>query len=219
MWANAQHDGHPAEYRWLPLFNAAYMWKLCSSSILPSLKLRSYGGIEMSVSVFFVVIIVDLFSCRRYESEADCWQDGDRCRLIEWRRYCRVMHVESVSVEWSRKQWLVIWCLFYSVVVFFCLQCFDTWLGGRKGIRSIKIWDYGGWWRWALVSPDGVSPSPKSWSSLLAPAQPGGPRKGAVKRLCVCVNDVYFYCVRLSKVRCLQCFDAVGWAARRASGL
>jgi len=23
MWANAQHDGHPAEYRWRPLFNAA----------------------------------------------------------------------------------------------------------------------------------------------------------------------------------------------------
>jgi len=23
MWANAQRDGHPAEYRWLPLFNAA----------------------------------------------------------------------------------------------------------------------------------------------------------------------------------------------------
>jgi len=23
MWANAQRDGHPAEYRWRPLFNAA----------------------------------------------------------------------------------------------------------------------------------------------------------------------------------------------------
>ena len=23
MWANAQCDGHPAEYRWRPLFNAA----------------------------------------------------------------------------------------------------------------------------------------------------------------------------------------------------
>jgi len=23
MWANAQLDGHPAEYRWRPLFNAA----------------------------------------------------------------------------------------------------------------------------------------------------------------------------------------------------
>jgi len=23
MWANAQPDGHPAEHRWRPLFNAA----------------------------------------------------------------------------------------------------------------------------------------------------------------------------------------------------
>jgi len=32
-------------------------------------------------------------------------------------------------------------------------QC---WLGGRKGIRPVKM---GWWWRWALVSPDGVVPS------------------------------------------------------------
>jgi len=62
----------------------------------------------------------------------------------------------------------------------------------------------GGWWRWALVSPDGVAPSRmvslsasvtrctiKSRSSLLAPAHPGGPGKRAIKRLCVCV------CVRV----------------------
>jgi len=24
MWANAQRDGRPAEYRWSPLFNAAF---------------------------------------------------------------------------------------------------------------------------------------------------------------------------------------------------
>jgi len=29
-------------------------------------------------------------------------------------------------------------------------------LGGRKGIRPVKN---GGWWRWALISPDGVAPS------------------------------------------------------------
>jgi len=60
----------------------------------------------------------------------------------------------------------------------------------------------GGWWRWALVSPDGVTPSrvvgvsasvnlplhhkvPRS--SLLAPAHPSGPGKTAVKWLCECV--------------------------------
>jgi len=31
------------------------------------------------------------------------------------------------------------------------------WLGGRKGIRPVER--MGGWWRWALVSPDGVVPS------------------------------------------------------------
>jgi len=30
------------------------------------------------------------------------------------------------------------------------------WLGSRKGIQPVK--DMGGWWRWALVSPDGVAP-------------------------------------------------------------
>jgi len=29
-------------------------------------------------------------------------------------------------------------------------------VGGRKGIRPVKN---GGWWRWALVSPDGLVPS------------------------------------------------------------
>jgi len=37
-----------------------------------------------------------------------------------------------------------------------CLQCFDTvgWAAGRaSGLQKM-----GGWWRWALVSPDGVAP-------------------------------------------------------------
>jgi len=64
-------------------------------------------------------------------------------------------------------------------------------LGGRRGIRPVK--NMGGWWRCALVSPDGVAPSQmvgvlispctiKSRSSLLAPANPGGPGERAVKR-------------------------------------
>ena len=27
MWVNAQRDGHPAEYRWHRLFNAAKVWR------------------------------------------------------------------------------------------------------------------------------------------------------------------------------------------------
>jgi len=34
-----------------------------------------------------------------------------------------------------------------SVMIIRCLECFD----GRKGIQPVKI---GGWWTWALVSPD-----------------------------------------------------------------
>jgi len=41
----------------------------------------------------------------------------------------------------------------------------------------------------------------------LVPADPGSPGKRAVKRVCVFTAN------------CLQCFDAVGWMAGRASGL
>ena len=48
----------------------------------------------------------------------------------------------------------------------------------------------GGWWRWALVSRDGVAPCAiKSRSSLLAPAHVGGPRKRAVKLLWWCAGS------------------------------
>jgi len=44
MWANAQHDGRPAEYRWDPLFNAAkFGWRPlpeCHAVTLPRLKAR-----------------------------------------------------------------------------------------------------------------------------------------------------------------------------------
>jgi len=68
------------------------------------------------------------------------------------------------------------------------------WLGGRKGIRPVKN---GGWWRWALVSPDGLAPSRmvsvsasvnlplhhevQTFSS--GTCSPGGPGKRAVKWL------------------------------------
>ena len=65
-----------------------------------------------------------------------------------------------------------------------------------------------GWWRWALVSPDGVAPSRmvgvsasvnlplqactiKSRSSLLAPAHPGGPGKKGCKTVVVPVCLLY----------------------------
>jgi len=72
-------------------------------------------------------------------------------------------------------------------------------LGGRKGIQPVK--NMGGWWRWALVSLDGVVPSQmvgvclllifpcimKSRNSLLAPAHLDGPRNKGHKTVVVVV--------------------------------
>ena len=41
MWANAQRDGRPAEYRWRPLLNAAVM--LCSSAAKKRNPLKFVG--------------------------------------------------------------------------------------------------------------------------------------------------------------------------------
>ena len=49
--------------------------------------------------------------------------------------------------------------------------------------------------------------------TFLVLAHPGRPGQRAVKRVCVCV------CVLVDTGECLQCFDAVGWAAGRAFGL
>jgi len=91
------------------------------------------------------------------------------------------------------------------------------WLGGRKGIRPVK--NMGGWWRWALLSPDGVTPSRMVGVSVSVnlplhhkvqkfssgTGSPGWSRKRAVKRLwwlfgfsiCVffCYNLDYFVLV------------------------
>ena len=44
MWANAQRDGHPVEYRWRPVFNAAkFGWRPlleCCAVTLPRRKTR-----------------------------------------------------------------------------------------------------------------------------------------------------------------------------------
>jgi len=47
------------------------------------------------------------------------------------------------------------WHLLLFYVIF--LQCFDTvgWVAGRAS----GLYKMGGWWRWALLSPDGVAPS------------------------------------------------------------
>jgi len=48
---------------------------------------------------------------------------------------------------------VIYFCCVHSIFAFNALTLL---LGSRKGIRPVKN---GRWWRWSLVSPDGVSPS------------------------------------------------------------
>jgi len=64
----------------------------------------------------------------------------------------------------SKSRWqTVIWkkwhIYVYSQQNFLMLPSvlWHCWLGSRKGIRPVK--NMAGWWRWTLVSPDGVAPS------------------------------------------------------------
>ena len=62
--------------------------------------------------------------------------------------------------------------------------------------------------------------------AFLVPADPGSPGQRAIKRVCVCVSISYDFthflivlCIAFYPLICLQCFDAVGWVAGRASSL
>jgi len=56
---------------------------------------------------------------------------------------------------WQRRfPWLILHCAIRELLPSVLWHC---WLGGRKGIRPLK--NMGGWWRWAMVSLDGVAPS------------------------------------------------------------
>jgi len=58
MWANAQRDGRPAEYRWRPLLNAA-VWltpttRVPCSNVRPCKSFTVYGALEI-VSVIIII--------------------------------------------------------------------------------------------------------------------------------------------------------------------
>ena len=68
------------------------------------------------------------------------------------------MDVHIITVLWNcieQQERLENRCPLKTNAGYFSLTDFSalTQLGGRKGIRPVKM---GGWWRWALVSPDGV---------------------------------------------------------------
>ena len=87
---------------------------------------------------------------------------------------CCSQCVCAMFVSVSLLYWWYLWSIWvvrcYKMVtemicVFTITNVYDTlpsvlwccWFCGRKGIWPVK--KYGGWWRWALVSPDGVSVS------------------------------------------------------------
>jgi len=76
MWANAQHDGRPAEYRWRPLFNAAkFGWcpiLECRAVTLPRRETRW-----------------NLQECPKlsHRSQPLMGQSSPYCENM-WRRYC-----------------------------------------------------------------------------------------------------------------------------------
>jgi len=46
MWANAQHEGRPAEYRWRPLFNAA-VWLTPTTRVLCSNAAKTRNPLKL----------------------------------------------------------------------------------------------------------------------------------------------------------------------------
>ena len=82
-----------------------------------------------------------------------------------------------------------------------CVKCFMLpsvhwccWLGGRKGIRSVKNWVVGCWRgylsgaRCKLAYGPADTTATQCGFTFLVPAHMGSPGKMAIKRLCVCVS-------------------------------
>jgi len=71
--------------------------------------------------------------------------------ILKVRRRCKRYGDDAGNTAENSIVFSLIWMRWLPSVPWRC------WLGGRKDIRPVKKW--GGWWRWALVSLDGVAPS------------------------------------------------------------
>ena len=79
------------------------------------------------------------------------------------------------------------------------------WLSDRKGIRPVKNWVVG---YWPLPLTVSCFSEIQIGFTFLVPSHLGSPGQMAIKWVCVCV---------FLDIVCLQCFDAVGWTAGKAS--
>ena len=87
MWANAQRDGHPAEYRWCPLFNAAkFGWRPlleCRAVTLPRRETRW-----------------NLQRCPKLPNWSQPLVDGTSPYYQDmWRRYCCLTSFFRLSIH------------------------------------------------------------------------------------------------------------------------
>ena len=82
------------------------------------------------------------------------WVDCGLCTVVactsHHHQQCTIYHRGEGEEDKSRNAS----SLFCIILLFFCAVLWHCWLGGRKGIRPVKM----GWWRWSLLSPDGVAP-------------------------------------------------------------
>jgi len=88
MWANAQRDGRPAEYRWRPLFNAA-VWLTPTTSVPCSnaaktrnpLKFAGVPKTRQQISAVSSPYYEDM--CRRYRCLTSFFPIVDTCLSCE----------------------------------------------------------------------------------------------------------------------------------------
>ena len=116
MWANAQRDGRPAEYRWRPLFNTAkFDWRSlldCHAVMLPRRESRwNLQGCPKLVNRFQPLV------CR----------SSPYCEDI-WRRYCCLtsffptvntcLSCEDIARQsWAMvRRWRIFWRFFPSCI-------------------------------------------------------------------------------------------------------
>ena len=142
MWANAQRDGRPAEYRWRPLFKAAkFGWRPlleCSAVMLPRcetcwnlqgcpklansrLKFTILWGHVEEVSVFntFFLIVDTCLSCKDTARQS--------CGMMpKWRFFC-VLYLQRAA------------CSTFHMHSKFALRPHHVWKYGRH--RICDRWD------------------------------------------------------------------------------
>jgi len=171
-----QHANSVNSLLTLQSYTPSFVHSACQNQKYSKIFLYTQNYLE---AVFCQVVLKTSPHTHAHRHTADTKDNQKMHRSRITTNLLKLMFVNSVSV-----------CIYFNLrsVLWHC------WLGSRKGIRPVKN---GWWWRWALVSPDGVAPSRmvgvsasvnlplhhKVQKFSSGTAHPGGPEKRAVKRL------------------------------------